>query len=78
MNYYNKTLRFPKFVDNGELIWLSPKQVNKFIRDEVAVFAMFALLQSDGEATNVELPMVCEFPKVSPKDISDFPPEREV
>ena len=29
INCYNKTLRFPKFGDNGELMLLTVKQVNK-------------------------------------------------
>ncbi|XP_058745826.1 uncharacterized protein LOC131618669 [Vicia villosa] len=31
--FYNKTLRFPKYVDNGELMLLTAKQVSECIRD---------------------------------------------
>ncbi|XP_058726633.1 uncharacterized protein LOC131597996 [Vicia villosa] len=78
INYYNKTLRFPKFGDNGELMLLTAKQVNECLRDEAVVFSMFALLQSGREAISVELPVVYEFPEVFPNDISDLPLEREI
>ncbi|XP_058745565.1 uncharacterized protein LOC131618302 [Vicia villosa] len=78
INCFNKTLRFPKFGDNGELMLLTSKQVNECLIDEVVMFAMFALLQSDREATSVELSVVWEFPGLFLDDISDLPPEREV
>ncbi|XP_058752732.1 uncharacterized protein LOC131625914 [Vicia villosa] len=78
INCYNKTLRFPKFGDNGEQMLLSAKKVNECLRDESVMFAMFSSLQSDREATSVELPVVCEFPEVFLEDISDLPLEREV
>ena len=34
INCYNKTLRFPKFGDNGELMLLSSKQVNELMEDK--------------------------------------------
>ncbi|XP_058775522.1 uncharacterized protein LOC131649782 [Vicia villosa] len=78
INCYNKTLRFPKFGDNEELMLLTAKQVSECLRDEVVMFAVFALLQSNHEATSVELPFVCEFPEVFLDDISDLPPKCEV
>ncbi|XP_058746182.1 uncharacterized protein LOC131619056 [Vicia villosa] len=49
INCYNKTLRYPEFGDNGELMLLTTKQVSECLRDEVV---MFASLQSDREATD--------------------------
>ncbi|XP_058766716.1 uncharacterized protein LOC131640321 [Vicia villosa] len=71
-------LRFPKFGDGGKLMLLTAKQVNECLRDEAVMFAMFALFQSDCEAASVDLSVVCEFPEVFSKDISDLPPEHEV
>ena len=78
INFYNKTVRFPKFGDSGELIFLSTKKVDELLEDEALMFAMFASLQVDRETLNVELPIVCEFTEVFSDDISDFPPEHEV
>ncbi|XP_058741280.1 uncharacterized protein LOC131613648 [Vicia villosa] len=75
INCYAKTLRFPKFGDNGELILLSAKEVNELLGDEAL---MFASLQVDREAASLNIPVVCEFLEVFPDDISDLPPEREV
>ncbi|XP_058726516.1 uncharacterized protein LOC131597874 [Vicia villosa] len=75
---YNKTLRFPKFGDNGENLLLTAKQVSECIRDEAVLFAMFASLQSDHESVSVKLSVVFEILEVFPDDISDFPLEREV
>ncbi|XP_058775066.1 uncharacterized protein LOC131649317 [Vicia villosa] len=62
INCYSKTLRFPLFGDNGEMMLLAAKQS----------------LQNDREATSIELSVVCEFLEVFLNDISDFPPECEV
>ncbi|XP_058784199.1 uncharacterized protein LOC131658968 [Vicia villosa] len=78
INCYNKTLRFSKFGDNRELMLLTAKQVSECLRDEAVIFAIFALLQSESEATSIGIPVVGEFPEVFPNDISDFPPEHEV
>lgn len=42
------------------------------------MFAIFASLQCDREATSLELPVVCEFLGVLPDDIKDLPPKHEV
>lgn len=78
INYYNKTARFPKFIDNGELMFLSAKKVEELLENEAQMFAMFASLQVDSEVTSGDLHVVCEFPYVFQDDISDFPPECEV
>ena len=44
INCYNKTLRFHKFGDNGELMLLSAKQVNELLEDEAMMLVMCALV----------------------------------
>ena len=61
INCYNKTLRFPKFGDNGELMLLTAKQVNELLEDEALMFAIFASFQVRGKNADEELPVVCEF-----------------
>ncbi|MCI89087.1 cellular nucleic acid-binding protein, partial [Trifolium medium] len=39
---------------------------------------MFASLKLESGSKMEELPVVCEFPDVFPKDVSDVPQEREV
>ena len=78
INCYNKIVRFPKFGDSGELMFLSAKQVDELLADEALMFVMFTSLQVDHETTSVELPVICESPEVFLDDISDFPPEREI
>ena len=57
---------------------LSAKKVKELLEDKALMFALFASFQVYCEAESVELPVVCEYPKVFPDDISDFPPECEV
>ncbi|XP_058741366.1 uncharacterized protein LOC131613739 [Vicia villosa] len=78
INCFNKTLRFPKFGDGGELMLLTTKQVSECLRNETVMFPLFASLQIDRETTSDELSVVYEFPKVFPDDISDLPPKHEV
>lgn len=74
INYYSKTVRFPEFVDSGELVFLSANQVEELLEDKAQMFAMFVSLQVSSEVASGDLPMVCKFPYVFPDDISDFPP----
>lgn len=48
------------------------------LSENAQVFMVFASLSEGTERIIMDLPMVCEFPKVFLDDISDFPPEREV
>ena len=57
-------VRFPKFGDSRKMMYLSSKQVDELLEDEALMFSMFALLQVNRETTSMELPVVCEFPKV--------------
>ena len=78
INCYNKTVRFPEVDDDGEVRFLSARQVGELVKDEAQIFAIFASLQSDKKVGGTELPVVCEFQDVFPEDVSDLPPEREI
>ncbi|MCI94072.1 cellular nucleic acid-binding protein, partial [Trifolium medium] len=54
------------------------KQVKESVKESAELFAVFASLKLESEVKVEELPVVCEFPGVFPKDVSDVPPEREV
>lgn len=44
INYSNKTVIFPEVEENGELMFISAKKVEEFLKDEARVFAMFSSL----------------------------------
>lgn len=71
-------MRFLEFGDYEELMFLSAKQVEELLEDEVKMFAIFASLQVDNKAASVDLPVVCNFSYVFLNDISDLPPELEI
>lgn len=65
--------------DGGEkLTFVSSKQVREYVKDMTQVFVMLDSLEARGKVIVRDLPGVCEFLKVFPKDISDLPPEPEV
>ncbi|MCI95924.1 enzymatic polyprotein, partial [Trifolium medium] len=52
--------------------------VKESVKEHAELFAVFASLKLECEVKVEELPVVCEFPGVFPRDVSDVPPEREV
>ncbi|XP_050877136.1 uncharacterized protein LOC127080888 [Lathyrus oleraceus] len=72
------TVMFLEMRGDGELMFVSAKQVEEFLKEEVHVFSMFPALGIDSKATMEELPVLCDFPEVFPDDISDFAPDSKV
>lgn len=77
INCYNKTLSFPEFVVSDEL-FVFAKQVDEFVKDDTEVNMLLDSMKAESKVVIGELPVVCDFSKVFPDDISDFPPERKV
>jgi hypothetical protein len=77
INCFEKTVIFPE-VDAKEDWCVSAKQVDESVQDGAELFMLLATLDIREKRTIEELPIVCEFAKVFPEDISDLPPEREV
>lgn len=44
------------------------------LRENYQLLVMFASLRMDNNVANSDIPMVCEFPNIFPKDICDLPP----
>ncbi|XP_050896089.1 uncharacterized protein LOC127102801 [Lathyrus oleraceus] len=74
---FSKTVSFPEFYNSDDL-FVSAKQVNEFVKEDVAVFMILAFMNEETKSVLVELHVVSHIPKVCPDDINDFPPEREV
>lgn len=77
-NCYNKTLRFLAPEDKKEDYFISTKELKELFRDEAKAFAMFDSLSVESQTTIEGLPMVCEFLKVFPYDMSELSPKREL
>ncbi|MCI95877.1 cellular nucleic acid-binding protein, partial [Trifolium medium] len=54
---------------------MNTKQVKESVKEHAELFAVFASLKLESEVKVEELPVVCEFPGVFPRDVSDVPPE---
>ncbi|KAK2397792.1 cleavage and polyadenylation specificity factor subunit [Trifolium repens] len=78
INCCTKTVVFPKPDEDLELDLMGSSEVTKSLKEHAEMFVMFASLKLGGESGENQLPVVCEFPDVFPKDVSDLPPEREV
>ena len=70
-------MSFPKLVKDEDS-FVSAKQVNEFMKDDVEVFMILVSMKDESIYSIGELPVLWDFPKVFPDDISDLPLEREV
>lgn len=57
---------------------MTVRQLQMSLSESAKVLMVFTSLSGVSERMITDLPFVCEFPKVFPNDINDFPPEREV
>lgn len=78
INCLTKSITFFRRVDEVGGKFLTAKQVNKSLDGESRVFMMFVSLKKSGEKEVSDLPIVQEFPKVFPDEITDLLSEREV
>ncbi|MCI15490.1 cellular nucleic acid-binding protein, partial [Trifolium medium] len=76
INCCAKTVVFPKPEEDSQL--MSSMEMRKSLSEQAEVFAMFASLKLESGVKMEKLPVVCEFPEVFPRDVSDLPPEREM
>lgn len=50
INCFSKTVMFPDMGEDAELMFVSAKQVEEFLKEEAHVFALFAALGIDSKA----------------------------
>lgn len=74
-NYFSKTVIFPEMGGEWELMFVSAKQEEEFLKEEAQVFSIFYSLGIDSKATTGELSIVCDFPEVFSVDINGLSPE---
>ncbi|XP_050909296.1 uncharacterized protein LOC127123079 [Lathyrus oleraceus] len=78
INGYAKTVMFPEVEGDGEMMFISAKQVEELWKEAAHVFTMFGALGINKKDVMAELPVMCDFPKVFANNISNFLLEREV
>lgn len=59
-------------------MFLSARQVIELVKGGDVLFILLATMGAKDKLVIGELPVVCNFPEVFPKDMNDLPPEREV
>lgn len=64
--------------DASDELFVTAKQVDECMKDDVEVFMILASMKAESKATIGELPVVCDFPEVFPDDISELPSEHKV
>ncbi|XP_050909886.1 uncharacterized protein LOC127123730 [Lathyrus oleraceus] len=77
INYFDKSVPFPEF-DTSDELFVSVKKMDDFMKGDSKVFMILASMKAESKATIGELPVVCNFPKVFPDDIREFPSECRV
>lgn len=78
INCCEKSVRFLTPNEEGEAGFLSARQLDELMRDEVGVFSLLASLSAESQMVLDELTVVREFSEVFPYEIPDVPPEREI
>ncbi|XP_050888957.1 uncharacterized protein LOC127094136 [Lathyrus oleraceus] len=73
INCFDKIVSFQEF-DASDELFVSAKQVDGFVKDEVEVFTILVSMKARRKVVINELPVVCEFPEVFLDDINDLPP----
>lgn len=74
INYFNKTISFLE-LDEDKGLFVYEEQVDKYLKDVAYLFMMLASTNMENQATVSKFPVVFEFPKVFPNDISGLSPE---
>ncbi|XP_050888845.1 uncharacterized protein LOC127094008 [Lathyrus oleraceus] len=77
INYFDKLVSFLEF-DASDELFVSAKQVDKLMKDDVEVFMILASMKAERRVVIDELPVWCDFPKMFPDDISDSPSKCKV
>ncbi|XP_028196614.1 uncharacterized protein LOC114381538 [Glycine soja] len=77
LNYFDKTVVFDDSGVSKDIMFISANQVMTSLKENAQVYMILCNLEIETKASICDLPVVREFPKVFPKDISSLPPERE-
>jgi len=78
INCLTKSITFSKPKEEVSGKFLTTEQMKKSLNGEASEFMMFASLKESIEKGVSDIPVVQEFPKVFPDDITDLPLEREM
>eukprot|EP00256_Glycine_max_P063224 XP_014632971.1 uncharacterized protein LOC106799290 [Glycine max] len=69
------------FDDSGgskDMMFISVNQVVTSLKEDAQVYMILSSLEIETKVSMCDLPILKEFPKVFPEDISGLPPEREI
>ncbi|XP_025983783.1 uncharacterized protein LOC114404957 [Glycine soja] len=69
------------FDDSGvskDMMFISANQVVTSLKEDAQVYMILSNLEIETKVSMCDLPVVREFPEVSPEDISGLPPKREI
>lgn len=78
INFFEKKLLFLTLEEEEYVRYVSTKELKMLLADEAKIFALFASMSDGSKVSLLDIPVICEFPKVFPEDVSELPPEREV
>lgn len=75
---FDKSVMIPKFEEGEDVMFMSAKKMEESLKGDARGFMMFTSLKAERKVVIGDLPVVCDFPKAFPDDISDFPPQCKV
>ena len=77
LNCFDKTVAFDDSGVSKGMMFISTNQVVTSLKEGAQLYMILSSLGIETKVSRCDLPVVKEFPKVSPEDISGLPPERE-
>ena len=78
LNYFDKSVVFDDSGVSKDMIFISANQVVTSLKEDAQVYMILSSQEVETKVSMCDLPVVREFPKVFPEDISGLPPEREI
>ncbi|KAL5159033.1 hypothetical protein HKD37_15G043397 [Glycine soja] len=78
LNCFDKSVVFDDSGVSKDMMFISANQVVTSLKEDGQVYMILSSLEVETKVSMCDLPVVREFPKVFPEDISGLPPEREI
>ena len=78
LNCFDITVVFDDSGVSKDGMFISANQVMTSLKEDAQVYMILSSLEEETKVSMCDLPVVREFPKVFPEDISSLPPEREI
>nr|XP_027186585.1 uncharacterized protein LOC101494362 [Cicer arietinum] len=78
VDFFSKTIEFKEPEETEKPSNISANQVKALVKEDVQLYMIVASLEFEEKVVIRDVPIVCEFPEVFPKDVNNLQPEHEI